>query len=191
MAELFLLQGLGHRFADGGEGLVGIDLRLEDGEFLVLSGRNGSGKTLLARHLAGLSLPSEGSILFRGKDAKTQRKELRNSVGLSLWIAIAQIIGQNVAEDVRFGPANLGLETEEIAGGCERPWTGPTCGKEPQARNPLRRRAQKSWPSRGVLPCEPECPHLDEPSQPGHGIGDGNSPDLPENQRQGNSPSSS
>ncbi len=164
MAELFLLQGLGHRFADGGEGLVGIDLRLEDGEFLVLSGRNGSGKTLLARHLAGLSLPSEGSILFRGKDAKTQRKELRNSVGFVFQDSDAQIIGQNVAEDVAFGPANLGLEAEEIAGRVRKAldWAD-RAGKEARRPETLSGGERRKLAIAGVLAMEPECLILDEP----------------------------
>jgi biotin transport system ATP-binding protein len=164
MAELFLLQGLAHRFADGGDGLVGIDLRLEDGEFLVLSGRNGSGKTLLARHLAGLSLPSEGSLLFRGIEAASRRRELRRAVGFVFQDSDSQIIGQSVAEDAAFGPANLGLETQEIQRRVRRAldWAKLT-GKENRRPETLSGGERRKLAIAGVLAMEPECLILDEP----------------------------
>lgn len=164
MAELFLLQGLTHRFADGSEGLAGIDLRLEDGEFLVLSGRNGSGKTLLARHLAGLSLPSAGSIRFRGKEAKTCRRELRKAVGFVFQDSDAQILGQTVAEDVAFGPANLGLEVEEIQRRVRKAldWAD-LAGKEERRPETLSGGERRRLAIAGVLAMEPECLILDEP----------------------------
>ncbi len=164
MSELFLLQGLAHRFPDGSAGLGGIDLRIEDGEFLVLSGRNGSGKTLLARHLAGLSLPSEGAILFRGKDAKTSRKDLRKAVGFVFQDSDAQIIGQSVVEDVAFGPANLGLEAGEIQRRVLKAldWAD-LAGKENRRPETLSGGERRRLAIAGVLAMEPECLILDEP----------------------------
>ena len=164
MAELFLLQGLRHRFPDGGEGLAGIDLRLQDGEFIVLSGRNGSGKTLLARHLAGLSQPSEGSVLFRGKNTKTRRRELRKAVGFVFQDSDAQILGQSVAEDVAFGPVNLGLGPEEIQRRARKAldWANLT-GKENRRPETLSGGERRRLAIAGVLAMEPECLILDEP----------------------------
>lgn len=66
----FSLRGVGLRFGDQGEGhrvvLQNIDLEIEQGEFLCIVGRSGSGKTSLLRILAGLLRPSGGEVLFRG-----------------------------------------------------------------------------------------------------------------------------
>ena len=81
MAELFRAQDLGYKFPDGVQGLSNISLGIGEGEFIVLAGRNGSGKTLLARHLAGLSFPSQGSIKFRGQETRNNLRLLRKSLG--------------------------------------------------------------------------------------------------------------
>lgn len=48
--------------------VAGISLRVEDGEFLALTGRSGSGKSTLLNLLAGLDRPDGGHILYRGSD---------------------------------------------------------------------------------------------------------------------------
>lgn len=47
--------------------LVDVDLKLEQGEILVLLGRNGAGKTTLMRTLVGLLSATGGSVLFKGQ----------------------------------------------------------------------------------------------------------------------------
>ena len=46
----------------------GIDLQIQDGEFLVIEGRSGSGKTTLLQLLGGLDRPTGGQLLFDGQD---------------------------------------------------------------------------------------------------------------------------
>ncbi|MFP4323999.1 MAG: ABC transporter ATP-binding protein [Anaerolineales bacterium] len=55
-----------------------IDLRIDDGEFLVLLGPSGSGKTSLLRMLAGLEKVSEGKIFIGGKDVTYLPPRARN-----------------------------------------------------------------------------------------------------------------
>src|SRR5439155_22833625 len=45
-----------------------VELRIESGEFLVVAGPSGSGKTTLLQLLGGLDRPSEGQVLFEGRD---------------------------------------------------------------------------------------------------------------------------
>jgi len=47
--------------------LEGINLDVEEGEFVALLGRSGSGKSTLLRCIAGLMAPTEGEVLFRGQ----------------------------------------------------------------------------------------------------------------------------
>lgn len=96
------------------EALSGVDLDIYKGDTTLIAGANGSGKTLLMKILAGFIEPSAGEILYCGKPVKECKKLLRTSVGLVFQDADAQILGETVEEDIRFGPENLKLEKEEI-----------------------------------------------------------------------------
>ena len=48
--------------------LQGINLKVEDGKMLVLTGPNGGGKTTLAKIIMGLATPTSGTILWNGED---------------------------------------------------------------------------------------------------------------------------
>ena len=52
---------------------TGLNFQLRAGQLLQIEGANGSGKTSLLRILAGLSLPSEGEVLWEGLDIRRQR----------------------------------------------------------------------------------------------------------------------
>jgi biotin transport system ATP-binding protein len=112
---LFSVRALVKQFPNGFEAVSGIDLDVYEGECLLIAGANGSGKTLLMRMLAGLAEPSGGEILLRGKRLASQALLLRRSVGLVFQDADAQLIGETVEEDIRFGPENLKLPEAETA----------------------------------------------------------------------------
>jgi len=128
---LFSVQGLKKKFPNGHVALSGIDLDIYEGECLIVAGANGSGKTLLMSMLAGLLEPTEGEIFFRGKPlaecfGKGRGKGqniLGQSVGLVFQDSDAQILGETVEEDIRFGPENLKLSSEEIKGRLEETLT--------------------------------------------------------------------
>jgi biotin transport system ATP-binding protein len=95
-----------------------VSLDAGEGEFLLLAGSNGSGKTLLMRCMAGLLEAQEGEVLFRGQPLRRARA-LRGELGLVFQDADAQILGETVEEDTAFGPKNLGfsrVETERRVG---------------------------------------------------------------------------
>ncbi len=61
------ISGLGKWFGVDGQKLhvfSNFNLQIDDGEFVVLVGRSGVGKTTLLRMIAGLDLPDEGSIEY-------------------------------------------------------------------------------------------------------------------------------
>jgi biotin transport system ATP-binding protein len=113
--SLFSIRSLSKKFPSGFEALSGIDLDVFSGECLLIAGANGSGKTLLMRMLAGLLEPSGGEILFKGKALGSWGILLRRQVGLVFQDADAQLIGETVEEDIRFGPENLKIPEEETA----------------------------------------------------------------------------
>jgi len=112
---LIEVRGLVHRFEDGTLGLNGVDLDIEEGECVVLTGRNGSGKTVLARHLNGLLLPSAGNVRVAGREVADDPNRARRLVGLLFQDTDSQIIGETVEADIAFGLRNLGLGRNEIA----------------------------------------------------------------------------
>ena len=66
-----------HRDSVEGPVLEGLDLTVQEGEFLALMGPSGSGKTTLLNLLAGLDQPSEGSLTVAGEDiARLKPKQL-------------------------------------------------------------------------------------------------------------------
>jgi heme exporter protein A len=74
-----------------------LELSLQGGQMLQVSGPNGSGKTSLLRLLAGLMQPSDGEVLLDGQPLATQRAQLAASL---LWIGhAAGIKGLLTAEE--------------------------------------------------------------------------------------------
>ena len=105
--------GLVHTFDDGSRGLDNVSLSFPPGSFNVLAGANGSGKTLFLRHLVGLMVPTEGSILLNGDPASKDWNLARKLLGFLFQDADAQILEATVLEDALFGPRHQGLPYEK------------------------------------------------------------------------------
>lgn len=61
----------------------GLDLKIENGKFVVITGPNGSGKSTLARIIMGIEQPSEGQIVFDGTDITDLSITERARLGIS------------------------------------------------------------------------------------------------------------
>jgi energy-coupling factor transport system ATP-binding protein len=82
----------------------GVSFQIEEGDYCAVVGANGSGKSTIARLIAGLFSPSEGSINFSTKV----------TVGMVFQSPKDQIISGIVSRDTSFGPQNLRLPKSEI-----------------------------------------------------------------------------
>jgi cobalt transport protein ATP-binding subunit len=111
---MITIQNLTYSYPDGTPALKDITLTIDDGEFLLICGPNGSGKTTLIRHLNGLLKPSSGIIRVDGLDPAKAEQQVMQRVGMVFQDADSQIVGETVAEDVAFGPENLGLSPDEV-----------------------------------------------------------------------------
>ena len=89
-----------------------LSLRIAEGEFVAVLGRNGCGKSTLAKLMNALLLPTSGSITVDGKQAKTEDDcyDIRRSCGMVFQNPDNQIVTTIVEEDCAFGLENLGVE---------------------------------------------------------------------------------
>lgn len=100
-----------------GKALDGVSLAIEKGEYVAVLGRNGSGKSTLARCINALVVPDEGSVRVMGLDTADpdEQIEIRRHVGMVFQNPDNQMVTSVVADDVAFGPENLGVAQPEIA----------------------------------------------------------------------------
>ena len=97
--------------------LDGLSLDIQEGEFLAVIGKNGSGKSTFAKLLNALYIPDSGTVTVDGLDTKIEENvwKIRQKVGMVFQNPDNQIVATSVEEDVAFGPENLGLSSLEIA----------------------------------------------------------------------------
>ena len=100
----------------GGCALDGVGLKVRPGELLCVLGGNGSGKSTLARHMDALLVPDEGRVFVRGLDTADAEYvyDIRSTVGLVFQNPDDQLVATLVADDVAFGPENLGVESPRL-----------------------------------------------------------------------------
>ncbi|MDB5316493.1 MAG: attA2, partial [Rhodospirillales bacterium] len=80
--------------------LAGIDLTVEEGEFLTILGPSGSGKTTLLKSVAGFEVPDEGQVLLGDQDVTLSPARHRN-VGM-VFQNYALFPHMTVAENIAF-----------------------------------------------------------------------------------------
>jgi energy-coupling factor transporter ATP-binding protein EcfA2 len=95
---------------DGCQVLRGLDLEVYPGEFVALVGDNGTGKSTVARVLAGLLKPRLGEVRWNGP---TGDLPLGRRVGLLFQNPMDQLFCDTVQEEMAFGPANFGLDSPQ------------------------------------------------------------------------------
>ncbi|MEU1557283.1 ATP-binding cassette domain-containing protein [Streptomyces scabiei] len=114
---LVTLRGASFAYEDGPVVLDGLDFEVCEGRALALLGRNGSGKTTLMRLLSGGLRPRSGELAVEGRPVTYDRKgltRLRTTVQLVVQDPDDQLFAASVAQDVSFGPLNLGLSDTEV-----------------------------------------------------------------------------
>ncbi len=95
--------------------LKDVNLRIENGEFMVLVGPSGSGKTTMIKMINRLLEPTDGNIYMDGKRIKDyDERELRLSIGYVLQ-AIALFPNLTVAENIALIPEMKGWTKSQIA----------------------------------------------------------------------------
>lgn len=119
-APLFELRDLCFAYDDV-PALRHVDLSVAAGETVVLMGDNGSGKSTLLKVLCGLLFAQRGSYHFDGDEVSERSmrrtvfaKRLHQRVGFVFQDSDAQLFCATVADEVAFGPRQMGLSEEEV-----------------------------------------------------------------------------
>jgi energy-coupling factor transport system ATP-binding protein len=98
--------------------LDGVTLRVEDGEFLVICGKSGCGKTTLLRHFKPALTPhgeKVGEILFKGNNLEEVDQRIQSSeIGYVLQSPENQIVTDKVWHELAFGLESLGYDNQTI-----------------------------------------------------------------------------
>ena len=96
--------------------LDSINLEVFEGECVVIGGENGSGKSVLMQIIAGL-VEADTTVPERSRRDQITAENgvfVEERVGLVFQEAETQILGETPAEDIAFGPKNLGWKKSEV-----------------------------------------------------------------------------
>lgn len=110
-----LAEGLSYTYetgrASGVEAVRDVSVRVDVGDLVVVAGTTGSGKSTLLRLLAGLLVPSGGSITVDGLEPGA--REARGAIAIVFQNPETQFFAETLRADVAFGPRNLGRPEPE------------------------------------------------------------------------------
>ncbi len=144
-----------------------IDLTVKKGEFLVVLGHNGSGKSTVAKHMNALLIPSSGTIYVDGLDTKNEENvwTVRSKAGMVFQNPDNQMVATIVEEDVAFGPENLGIDPKEIRKRVDESLEKVGMSEYKRHAPHLLSGGQKQRVAiAGILAMQPECIIFDEPT---------------------------
>ena len=158
-------RGLTFGYAAGREVLAGVDLTVEHGERVAVLGPNGAGKTTLMLHLNGL-LRGGGELEVAGLPVRPDTlPALRARVGLVFQDPDDQLFMTTVAEDVAFGPRNLGLGEDQVIARTQAALAAVRMqSAADRAPHQLSMGERRRVAIAGVLAMDPRLLVLDEPS---------------------------
>lgn len=147
--------------------LDGVDLDIEEGNFIAILGHNGSGKSTLAKHMNVILSPTEGALWIDGKNTLDEDKvwEIRKSAGMVFQNPDNQIVAGVVEEDVAFGPENMGVPKDDIWERVAKSLSA--VGMEAyrtDSPNKLSGGQKQRVAIAGIIAMEPKCIILDEPT---------------------------
>lgn len=168
-----VVEGLRHVYSMGtpNEAIAvdGVDLVINDGDFVAIIGPTGSGKSTLIQHFNGLLKPTGGRVVVDGVDLSgrgVSLKSIRQKVGLIFQYPEHQLFEETVFADVAFGPRSIGLSEEEVRRRVEEALRLVGVDSNTHKRSPfeLSGGQMRRVAIAGVLAMAPKVLILDEPT---------------------------
>jgi cobalt/nickel transport system ATP-binding protein len=159
-------RGLAFSYPDGNRAIADLSFSIAAGQCVGLVGANGAGKSTLLMLLSGILRADRGEILIGGIPLdKTTQKKARSKLGYVFQDSDDQLFMTTVAEDVAFGPRNMGLSEAEVSERCRCALAAvgiPHLADRPPFR--LSGGEKRAAAIAAVLSMGPEVLVLDEPT---------------------------
>lgn len=149
------------------EVLQGIDLKIEEGSFVTILGRNGCGKSTFAKNINAILVPTSGSMTVNGYDTAIEDNTflIRQSAGMVFQNPDNQIVATIVEDDVAFAPENLGIEPKEIRNRVDEALKAVGMYKyRMHSPSQLSGGQKQRVAIAGIIAMRPKCIILDEPT---------------------------
>jgi len=157
---------LAFAYPDGQQALFDVSFAVTAGEAVGIIGSNGAGKSTLLLHLNGVHQAAQGHVVVNGQVvSRGNVQQVRRSVGMVFQDPDDQLFMPTVADDVAFGPSNMGLSTSEVASRVAQALDAVGAAHLAQ-RAPYRLSGgeKRAVALAGVLAMRPDVLVLDEPS---------------------------
>lgn len=171
MSEAILAENLQFSYSQGEGARIsvfdGLNFQIAEGSFVAVLGRNGCGKSTLAKHFNAILLPEGGSVQVFGMDTRDENLllDIRRTVGMVFQNPDNQMVANVVEEDVAFAPENLGVPTEEIRRRVDDALQAVGMYDYREHAPHLLSGGQKQRVAiAGVIAMQPRCIVLDEPT---------------------------
>jgi len=152
------------------DALFSVNVDIKEGQFVLIIGSTGSGKSTLVQHFNALIKPQCGKVYVLGKDILSKEisfKKLRQEVGLAFQFPESQIFEETIYADIAFGPRRAGLSEDEISLRIEEylKWIGIT-KEEANKRSPFTVSGgqMRKIALAGIMIMNPRVLILDEPT---------------------------
>ncbi len=149
--------------------LDNVSLTLPGDRITGLIGHTGSGKSTMMQLINGLLTPTAGKVLLDGVDIWAEPKKIRQvrfRAGLVMQYPEYQLFAETVAEDIAYGPRNMGLSEAEVQARVKEGATFAGLAENLLQKSPFelsggqKRRAALA----GVIAMKPQVLILDEPA---------------------------
>ena len=119
--EQIRVENLCFSYEEGTRTINDVSFMIEKGMYVTIIGHNGSGKSTMAKLLAGLLEAESGKIMICGTELNEENlSEIRKTIGIVFQNPDNQFIGSTVRDDIAFGLENHQIPQAEMDGIIEK-----------------------------------------------------------------------
>ncbi len=109
------VKNLGFAYEEGSKTIDEVSFSIEEGTYTTIIGHNGSGKSTIAKLIAGLLEKASGSIVIDGLELNVENlSQIRRNIGIVFQNPDNQFIGSTVRDDIAFGLENHCVPQEDM-----------------------------------------------------------------------------
>lgn len=110
-----ILNNVSFKYPDGTQALENLTLEVSQGQRVAIIGQNGAGKTTAVKLMNGLLKPSAGEVIVGDWNTNSKTTaQVSRKVGYVFQNPDDQIFHNEVIKEVRFGPKNMGFDTDRM-----------------------------------------------------------------------------